>query len=135
MLVSQIFVAVVTISCKHRLWLIAHKNKKSHPFVKGRDNSRVTTFFYNLLAQITLVSTDSMLYSPAITGRSCHSLLRKQFSLFGVQLQEVFEISFPCTSHQPVTFCQFHLSYLFFSLLLFASIITYFKIFSIIFSN
>ena len=28
---------------------------------------------------------------------------------FGVKLKDVFVISFPCTSHQPVAFCLFHL--------------------------
>ena len=43
-------------------------------------------------------------YSPVITVRFRRSLLDVSF---GAQLKEVFMISFPCTSHQPVTLCQF----------------------------
>jgi len=75
---------------------------------------RVTTFFYTELTFYASASTGKQIkiilrYSSWYNVQELrHSLLLQILSInFGVQLQDVFPLIFPCASHQPATFCKF----------------------------
>lgn len=73
-----------------------------------RTHIRVTTFLYRQLALPASRSVRQHFSACNVRRYVTAYWMTSDKAMFGVKLGDVFKVSFPCTSHQPVAFCMIH---------------------------